>query len=106
MTRDERVALAQRVKAELERELPHMAALREQLVAAGMMAPGFSAIVRLKTPNLTYSKLDDDPDYFARQHAKPPHLTPEIEHAIQARQDRPSGPTNPVLNSRGSYRRR
>lgn len=105
-TREQKIEAAKRIRAELEEQLPEMAELRRQLVAAGMAADNLSSVARVVTENIDYRKTRDDPEYYRRQFAKPPIVNEDILHAIQARTSQPSGPAHLVRNSRGGPRRR
>lgn len=106
-TREERIATAQRVKQGLERDLPEIAELRQQLIAAGMCADNFGSVLAFRNADIDYSRVRDDPLHFERLHAKPTiTITKEIAHAIHDRQERNARPAEPVRDTRGSRRRR
>lgn len=108
-SREEKIALAARLKAELEEHLPELAAAREALVALGMMNPGVKAIRALKTPTIDYDVRRDNPDHDHDNWAKAPIITEEIRHEwdqLQARKIGEARAAQSVPERRGGHRRR
>lgn len=105
-SRERKLAAAQRIKAEFVAVFPELAELRQQLIDRGMAANNLSSVPRVVTENIDYQRSRDDPDYYTRQFNKPPIITEEITHAIQARQSNQAVPANTVYDSRGRIRRR
>lgn len=85
---EERIAKAQVIKSEFEEHCPEMAALRNALIAEGMVNDSFASITSVETPSISYRRERDDPHHFTRQFAKASTVTQaEIEADVtRARQ--------------------
>jgi hypothetical protein len=105
-TREQKIAAAKIIKAEFEETFPEMAALRRQLIDAGMCADNLSSVASVVTEKIDFRVWRDDPNHYRRLHALPPILTKEIQDAVQARTSKPTVPANTVYDSRGRVRRR
>lgn len=103
---EQKVAKANRLRAEAQEHCPEMMALRQELIDAGMCANNLSSVARVITPNIDYHVLRDDPNRYIRKSQLPPTDNEEIRHAVQDRTSKPAVPTNLVRDSRGGIRRR
>lgn len=104
-TRDQKIAKAQRIKAEFD-TMPELVELRRQLIEAGMCKDAFSSVSKVVTENIHYSALKDDPLRYHKLYQLPPIITEEIRRDVQNREQHPFSAAELVRNSRGGSRRR